>query len=245
MWKNKKISVIFPTFNEKHSIKAVIEDFQNSDYIDEIIIVNNNASLGTKEEVEKTSAKQVFESKQGYGYALRRGMDVATGDLIILSEPDGTFIGSDIIKLLVFSDEYDAVWGCRTDVRLIGAGANMAMHMRLGNYFVAKLLQLLFNTTRLSDVGCTFKLFNREVIEKIKPDFAIGGSHFGPELMTLTAIHGFEVIEIPVNYLKRVGISSVTGSLKKTFVLAIVMVLLILKQFIKYKILKWPTKQSY
>ncbi len=198
MWKDKKVSLVFPTYNEKGSICSVIKDFQNSGYIDEIIVVNNNAALGTREEIEKTSARQVFEPKQGYGHAIRRGLDEVTGSLIILAEPDGTFIGRDIIKLLVFSEDYDAVWGSRTDVRLVGAGANMSLYMRWGNFIVAKILQLLFNTTRLSDVGCTLKLFKREVIEKIKSDFTIGGSHFGPELMTLTASYGFEVVEVPV-----------------------------------------------
>ncbi|MDD5085527.1 MAG: glycosyltransferase family 2 protein [Candidatus Omnitrophica bacterium] len=238
MWNGKKVSVIFPTYNEKDSIRAAIEDFKKSGYVDEIVVVNNNAARGTKEEVEKTSARQIFEARQGYGYAIRRGLDEAKGDLVVISEPDGTFIGRDIIKLLVFSDDYDAVWGTRTDVCLVGAGANMAMHMRWGNFLVAKFLQLLFNTTRLSDMGCTFKLFHRRVIDKIKPDFTVGGSHFGPELMILTEVHGFEAVEVPVNYLKRVGTSSVTGSLRKTVVLAIVMTFFIIKQFIKFKIFR-------
>ena len=76
------------------------------------------------------------------------------------------------------------------------------------------------------------------MIEKIKPDFTVGDSHFGPELMTLTAAHGFEAVEVPVNYLERVGVSSVTGSLKKTFVLAIVMTFFIFKQFIKFRVIR-------
>jgi hypothetical protein len=143
-----------------------------------------------------------------------------------------------LLKLLVFSDEYDAVWGTRTDVRLIGRGANMKFHMWVGNYTVAKYLQFLFNTTRLSDVGCTLRLFHRHVIDTIKGDFEVGSSHFGPELMVLTDVHGFQAVELPVNYLERVGVSSVTGSLSKTVVLAITMVLYITKQFFRYKIFK-------
>lgn len=238
MWKGKRVSVVFPTYNEKNSIRNAIWDFHNTGYADEIVVVNNNAVEGTDAEVGKTPAVRVYESRQGYGYAIRRGLETATGDLIVVAEPDGTFTGKDILKLLVFSDEYDAVWGTRTDVRLIGAGANMKMHMRLGNYVVAKYLQMLFNTTRLSDVGCTLKLFHRYVIEAIKGDFEVGASHFGPELMVLAEVYGFEAVEVPVNYLKRVGKSSVTGSLRKTVVLAVVMVLYISKQFLKFKILK-------
>jgi glycosyltransferase involved in cell wall biosynthesis len=66
MWKGKSVSIIFPTYNEKDSIKAAIEDFFASGYVDEIIVVNNNAAEGTHYEVAKTKAKEVFEKKQGY-----------------------------------------------------------------------------------------------------------------------------------------------------------------------------------
>jgi glycosyltransferase involved in cell wall biosynthesis len=238
MWNDQRVSVVFPTYNEKDSIKDAILDFLANGYVDEVVVVNNNAAPGTDEEVAQTPAVNVRETRQGYGYAIRKGLETATGDLIVIAEPDGTFAGKDVLKLLVFSDEYDAVWGTRTDVRLVGAGANMQMHMRLGNFIVAKYLQFLFNTTRLSDVGCTLKLFHRHVIETIKDKFEVGGSHFGPELMVLTEAAGFEVVEVPVNYLERVGISSVTGSMRKTVILAAVMVLYITKQFLKFKVCK-------
>jgi glycosyltransferase involved in cell wall biosynthesis len=238
MWQGKKVSVVFPTYNEKDSIRHVIEDFRKTGHVDEIVVVNNNAVDGTDEEVSKTGSINIRETRQGYGWAIRKGLDVATGELIVIAEPDGTFVGKDLIKLLVFSDEYDAVWGTRTDVRLIGTGANMKFHMRVGNYSVAKYLQFLFNTTRLSDVGCSLRLFHRHVIDRIKADFEVGASHFGPELMVLTEVHGFEAVEVPVNYLERVGQSSVTGSFKKTVILAMVMVAYITRQFFRYKLIR-------
>ena len=231
MWKNKKISVILPTYNEKDSIREVINDFFNTGYVDEVIVVNNNAAIGTDEEVRKTKAIQVFEVKQGYGYAIWAGFREASGDILILSEPDGTFEARDILKLLVYSDDFDAVWGTRTNIALISHGANMGFMMRYGNVAVAKLMQNLFNTSRLTDVGCTFKLFKREVIGRIRHKFMVGVQHFGPELMLLTIINGFSFVEIPLSYHERVGKSSVTGDKIKTAVLASQMILLIFKYF--------------
>ena len=65
MWKGKKVSVIFPTYNEKDSIKDAINDFFKYGYVDEIVVVNNNAAAGTSEEVKKTRAIEVFEIRQG------------------------------------------------------------------------------------------------------------------------------------------------------------------------------------
>lgn len=66
MFEKFKISLILPTYNEKDSIRKVIEDFERLAVVDEIIVVNNNAAEGTSEEVAKTSAREVYESKQGY-----------------------------------------------------------------------------------------------------------------------------------------------------------------------------------
>lgn len=233
MWDNRKISVILPTYNEKDSIRDVIENFFATGYVDEIIVVNNNAREGTEQEVAKTRAIQVFEKRQGYGYAIHRGFDEASGDLIVLSEPDGTFEAKDILKLLVYSDSFDSVWGTRTNIALVGSGANMGMFLRWGNVLAAKVMQNLYNTPRLTDVGCTFKLFKREVIEKIKDKFTIGSQHFGPELMLLTILNGFSFVEIPVNYYKRVGKSSVTGHKSKTVILAVKMLNLIFLYYLR------------
>lgn len=238
MWKGKKVSVIFPTYNEKDSIRGAIESFFKTGYVDEIVVVNNNAVEGTTEEVAKTRARQVFEKRQGYGYALWRGLEEVKGDLIITAEPDGTFEGKDILKLLAYSDDFDTVWGTRTNIALVAHGANMGFGMRLGNVLVAKLVQNLFNTSRLTDVGCTLKLYKREVISKLKEQFTVGGQHFGPELMILCIINGLSMVEIPVNYGKRVGASSVTGSRRLTILLATKMIFLIFRYFLKRPFMK-------
>ena len=113
---------------------------------------------GTEEEVRKTSARMVKEPRQGYGHASRRGLLEATGELIVLAEPDGTFVPEDIRKLLVYSTECDAVFGTRTTWELVWEGANMDWFLRWGNWAVAKLMEVLFNTSHLSDVGCTYRL---------------------------------------------------------------------------------------
>ncbi len=228
MWKNKKVSVIFPTYNEKESIRKACDDFLSNKYVDEVLVVNNNAAQGTKEEVEKTKARQAFEQKQGYGYAIRRGFEEVTGDIIIISEPDGTFFASDVDKLLVYSDDFDCVLGTRTTRALILGGANMGLFLKWGNWFVAKLIEVLFNTTHLSDAGCSMRLIKKPALAKIKHKFTIGTSHFGPELMLLVILNKIPFVEVPVKYGPRVGKSSVTGSHWKAFILGLQMIWLVL-----------------
>ena len=228
LWKNKKISVVLPTYNEKDSIRAVIDSFFSTGYVDEVIVVNNNAKEGTSEEVKKTKAIQIIETKQGYGNAMQRGMKESTGDLIILSEPDGTFYGSDALKLLAYSDDFEVVFGTRTAPKLIQFRANMGTFLRVGNWFVAKMIEFMFLTGVLTDVGCSMKLLSRKAYDAIKDHFTIGTSHFNVELMCLVILNKIDFIEIPVKYAERVGKSMVTGSKMVAFFLGLRMILLIL-----------------
>lgn len=229
MWQGKHVSVVFPTYNEKDSIRAAIEDFFASGYVDEIVVVNNNAAVGTDDEVRATAARLVYEEKQGYGHAIQRGLAEAAGDLLIIAEPDGTFSGHDVMKLLAYSDDMPVVFGTRTASEFVWEGANMGFFLKWGNYAVGKLMEFLFNTTFLSDVGCSMRLLHRHVYEAIRDQFAVGGSAFGPHLMLLVILNRFPFVEIPVNYRRRVGVSSVTGDKWKAFRLGCEMIFMILR----------------
>lgn len=229
MWRSARVSVVFPTYNERDSIYEAIQEFQSTGYVDEIVVVNNNAAAGTDDEVRRTSARLVHESRQGYGWAIRRGFAEATGDLIIVAEPDGTFRGRDVVKLLAFSDDFDVVYGSRTYRQFIWTGANMGLFLRWGNWAVAKLMEFLFNGTNLTDVGCTMRLIKRSALAQLTPHFRVGGSFFGPEMMLLSLMSGQTMVQIPVNYTKRVGTSAVTGDPAKAVTLGLRMIALILE----------------
>jgi glycosyltransferase involved in cell wall biosynthesis len=229
MWQGQRVSVILMTYNERDSIRATIEGFYATGVVDEVLVVNNNAAPGTAEEVARTAARQVSEPRQGYGWASRRGLAEATGELLVLAEPDGTFRPADILKLLAYSEECEAVFGSRTTRQLIWSGANMGAFLKWGNWAVAKLVEVLFNTSHLSDVGCTYKLLRRELAQQLLPQFTVGDSHFGPELMLRVITSGARFVEIPVNYLPRVGQSAVTGDLFQAFVLGLQMIAFILR----------------
>ena len=226
-WENKRISLILPTYNEKDSIKDVIERFDALGVFSEIIVINNNAVDGTTAEVAQTNAIEIVETTQGYGAAILRGFVESKGDLIAVCEPDATFVEKDIFKLLAFADSFDVVYGSRTMNDMIWEGANMGWFLRVGNWAVAKLMQVLFNTTSLTDVGCTYRLIHRENMLEIVRKAKVTSNFFGPEMMLLSILSGFKVVQIPITYKKRVGESSVTGDKVKAFKLGIQMIKLI------------------
>lgn len=229
MWQGRTVSVIFPAYNEEANITTAVRDFLAVDAVDEVVVVDNNSRDATSERARQAGARVVCESRQGYGYALRCGLSEADTDLVIMAEPDGTFVGKDVLKLLPYADEFDMVLGTRTTRELIWHGANMGWQLRWGNWLVAKLLQVLFGGPSLSDCGCTLRLLRRTSVQRLLPRFTVGGSHFLPEMVCLALLDRQRVLEVPVNYRDRVGTSKITGSMRTTIKVAAGMIRLILR----------------
>jgi Glycosyltransferases involved in cell wall biogenesis len=229
MWNGKSVSVVFPAYNEEKNIGVAVKDFLGAGIVDEVIVVDNNSDDQTAERARAAGGRVVSESTQGYGAALTRGLAEANTDLIILAEPDGTFAGIDVIKLLAYESEFDIVCGTRTTRELIWEEANMEWFLRFGNIVVAKMIEWFFDGPSLSDCGCTLRLINRRARDIILPKLTVTGSHFLPEVVILALLARLRVIEIPVNYRGRVGTSKITGTRKGTFQTGMRMISLILK----------------
>lgn len=233
MWKERRVAVVLPTYNEKDSIRQVVFDFAKLESVDLIIVVNNNATPGTSEELVGTPAIEVHESQQGYGAAIQRGVREALGrgaDLVSICEPDGTFVPADIMKLLAYCDDIDVVFGSRTVSTFIWDGANMGPFLRWGNWFVAKLIEALFNTVYLSDVGCTFRVLSAKASGDIAAQATSFGSAYGLEMMLAVIAQDLPFVQVPVNYRPRVGESSVTGSMVAATKLGLQMIGMVLRE---------------
>jgi glycosyltransferase involved in cell wall biosynthesis len=229
MWNKKTVAIVFPAYNEEDNIAEAVADFRAVDLVDEVIVVNNNSRDKTAERAAAAGARVVLETTQGYGAALTRGLREAQSDFIILSEPDGTFVGRDVIKLLSYAEDFDMVCGTRTTRELLWEQANMGWFLRVGNIVVAKMIEWLFNGPSFSDCGCTFRLINRAGRDKILPLLTVKASHFLPEMVILSLRAGLRVIEVPVNYRGRVGTSKITGTFKGAFKTGMRMIFLILR----------------
>jgi len=216
MFKRKKVSLIFPAYNEEENIAQAIKEFKKLKILDEILVIDNNSHDQTAQIAKKNRAKVIKEKNQGYGFALRRGLKEAKGDYLVLCEPDGTFSAKDLSKLLRQIKNFDMVTGTRTNRKFIKKSANMGRALRWGNFLLAKAIQFLYQTNSLSDCGCTFRVLKKSLVQKILPHFTVGGSYFLSEIVVLTALSGGKIKEIPVSYGQRIGTSKITGSFKKT-----------------------------
>jgi glycosyltransferase involved in cell wall biosynthesis len=243
MWNGRTVSVVLPTYNEKDSIAETIRAFDKLGVVDDILVVNNNAAEGTSDEVAMTSAREVLEPRQGYGAAIRRGLAEVDADLICICEPDGTFNPRDLVKLLPFTEDCDFVGGSRTVSNFIWDGANMGWFLQWGNWAVAKLVEVLYNSSYLSDVGCTFRVMTREQAQMILEHSTLDGSAYGLEMLLLAVIQPAKLVQVPVNYHERVGVSSVTGELGKTISLGMEMIGLVLRMRLQRRTIRIRMRQ--
>lgn len=228
MHNGKKVSVVFPAFNEEEAIGHATETFLALSPVDEVVVIDNNSRDRTAEIATAAGARVVAEDRQGYGNALRRGLAEASGDLIVMAEPDGTFVAEDVHKLLAYSADAEMVLGTRTTRELIFGEANMGWFLRWGNWGLAKLQQTLFNTSSLSDCGCTMRLIHRSALELFLARLTVGSSHFLPEMVILAHRSGVSMLEVPVSYRGRRGISKITGDPRGMVEVGVKMFLLIL-----------------
>jgi hypothetical protein len=104
----------------------------------------------------------------------------------------------------------------------------MGRFLRWGNWAVAKLIEALFNTPTLTDVGCTMRVVSGPAVRSLEPHFTADHGAFGAEMMLLSIIGGWRIVQLPVNYRARVGRAGETSSFANAFGIGVEMIKLVL-----------------
>ncbi len=199
-----KISIIIPCYNEAKTIKSVYEKVNNFKGTDkEIIIVDDFSTDETRKIIEEiikidSNVKVVLKDKnEGKGSALREGLKVSDGDIIIIQDADMEYDPYDYDKLLkpFFETDADVVYGSR----FIG-GEYVRLHF-FWHYLANKILTILTNfitNLNMTDMETGYKVFKSKVIKSIK----LKENSFGvePEITVKLAKKGFIFYEVPISY---------------------------------------------
>jgi len=223
------ICVIIPTYNEELSIGKVVRDFFNQRFVKYVIVIDNNSSDNTVNIAANSGAKVIKKNtNMGYSHSLVMGLREALGtdaNIIATTEADGTYNAYDIEKMTPYLDNCDMVIGTRQHQIITEKGnQNSIMHV-LGNYFLAKLIQIKYfnlqhmGVVNLSDVGCVFRLIRRESLETLtqqlthpNSDRAIGGVGIGLYFTMIGIENNLRIIEIPITFNKRIGLSKIESN---------------------------------
>ena len=229
-----KIAVILPTYNEELAIKNVIKDFKSQKNVEYVFVIDNHSSDETVKIAKQCNVTVIEKDKDmGYPHSCVLGFKEALktdADIIVLTESEGTFSGKDISKMVHYLEHSDMVVGTR-QVQVLSEKGNQNSTLYVwGNYILAKLLQLRYfsihhlSSIQLTDVGCSFRCFKRESLERIidqftypKTDQVVVSFRSGLFALFTTMLfieNNFRVVEIPITFKVRIGTSK-TGSDKK------------------------------
>ncbi len=233
MWKGESIWVVMPAYNEADGIADTVKEFLSIPEVDKVVVVDNNSKDDTAALAKKAGALVVRETRQGYGYACMRALGESKGDITILVESDNSFVATDIYKFMAFIDDFDMVKGGRSNKYLIEKGADWTPFLKYGNWFLAKLIQVLYRGPTMREAGGTYRAIKKKCLDAVLPYLSRYDSAFLPDITTLSLRLRFRIIEIPVHYRKRKGTSKITGSRWKAFKLGLSMIQVILWNRIK------------
>jgi glycosyltransferase involved in cell wall biosynthesis len=197
------LSVIIPAYNEGRYLPEVLRRVKEAPYDKEIIIVDDASVDNTRrclETLHEDAIKVVFhERNAGKGAAVRSGVAIATGDIIVIQDADLEYDPKDYPKLVepIVSGIADVVYGSR----FLG-GPHRVLYFKhyVGNQMVT-LLSNIFSDLNLTDVETGYKAFARKVFD----DITIESNRFGfePEITAKVARKGYRVYEVPVSYYGR------------------------------------------
>jgi cellulose synthase/poly-beta-1,6-N-acetylglucosamine synthase-like glycosyltransferase len=230
-----RIAVGIIAYNEAEAIRDLVLGFKAQPNVAEVIVVDNNSSDATAALASAAGARVLTERNQGYGWAciraLQEGVRTPGADAVALVEGDGTFDPGDLAKFQAYLGQADLVVGTRVVHGLVEEGSQMDYFFTWGNMAVGMLLRFRFwnaqflGTASLTDVGCTYRVVRRDALERILPDLVIGGHHFSPHMLLVALSHRLSVIEIPVTFRRRLGISKGAGaSFRQGLMVGLVMI---------------------
>ena len=203
------LSVIIPAYNERATIREVIERVKKADSLGlkkEIIVVDDASKDGTQEIIQElreadSTVRAIFHERNlGVGAAWRDGIAISTGDILLRQDADTEYQPEDFPLLLrpILEEKADIVYGSR----ILGFDKSVYLYkMYLWGGFVVNWLINCFIGTRLTDTLTASKAFHKRIFEKI----TLESKHFEieAELTAKARRAGLRIIEVPITYRAR------------------------------------------
>lgn len=196
-----KLSIIIPVYNEQGTIREIYESIKAVALDKEIIFVDDGSTDGSREILQSLadySTRIVLHDRNmGKGAALRSGLQHATGDIVIIQDADLEYDPAQYPKLIrpIIDGKADVVYGSRF---VSGEYRRVLFFWHMVGNKLLTLLSNLFTNLNLSDMETCYKVFRRDVLEKI----TIEEDRFGfePEITAKIAKLKLRIFEMGISY---------------------------------------------
>jgi len=202
-----KLSIIIPTYNESTTIRELVSMVNAVHYpIEHEIIIVDDASIDRTHEKSAVLKRQsplknirYFKNRfnQGKGYSVRRGIQRARGDFIVVQDADHEYNPEEIPQLLepLLRGSADVVYGSRFIQK--SRPKNMAFPNWIANIFLTKLTNWLYGL-QLTDMETCYKVFRADVLKQVR--LRANRFTFEPEVTALLARRKIRIAELPISY---------------------------------------------
>jgi len=199
-----KVSIIIPVYNEFQTFEQVLERVRRAPLpagcSREIIVVDDGSTDGTAQALrERTEAGVVVahhsEKNSGKGTAIRKGITLASGDIILIQDGDLEYDPNDYGRLLdpIVKGEAAVVYGSR----FLRKPTGMALKNRIANWILTKTANALFDA-RLTDEATAYKAFRAPVLREL--NLECRRFEFCPEVTAKLRRRGYGIREVPISY---------------------------------------------
>ena len=214
-----KLTIIIPVYNEQHTIREIVERVQRTELPDEILIVDDGSSDGTRSILAELDGKSelrviLHERNQGKGAAVITGISHASGDVLLIQDADLEYDPRDYPALLKPLEEglADVVYGSR----FMGGPRRPTMfwHM-IANKLLTLMTNILYDNI-LTDMETGYKVFRREVVQGMR--LHARGFEFEPEFTAKVLKRKVRIFEVPITFNPRDYAEGKKIKLKDAFV---------------------------
>lgn len=201
--KDIEVSIVIPAYNEEEAIggdlEVIKETMESSEWSYEIIVVDDGSTDKTAEIAEEKGARVIsHKHNKGSGAARKTGIKASYGDIIVMTDADGTYPNRMIPELLGHFPDYDQVIGARRE--------EMGTHkfMRSFAKFIIRKIAEFLTGAKIPDLNTGLRAFKKDIVMKHIHLIPNGFSCVSTiSLIYLT--NGYDVKYIPIDYYKRIG----------------------------------------